>query len=54
MFGGAVGTSTARQSGSGPVLKKIVGCSLEHTDVLFPSYYERMHRCMIEVLRFYY
>jgi hypothetical protein len=53
MFGGAVGTTTARQSGSGPVLKKIGGCSLEHNGRSVPPYYDPMYRCMIEVLRFY-
>ena len=53
MLGGAVGTSTARQSGSSPVLKKIGGRSLEYNGGPLPTYYDPMYRCAIEVLRFY-
>jgi hypothetical protein len=53
MLGGAVGTTTARQSGSGPVLKKIGGGPLQHNRGSLPPYYDPMYRCMIEVLSFY-
>lgn len=53
MLGHAVGISTARQTGSAPVLKKIGGRSLEHEGEALPAYYDPMYRSMIEVLRFY-
>jgi hypothetical protein len=50
MIGGAVGITTARLSRSGPILRKIGGCSL--ADIL-PAYFDPIYRSMIEVLRFY-
>ena len=53
LLGGAVGISTARQNGSGPVLRKIGGRLLEHQGQPFPPYHDPSYRCMIEILRFY-